>query len=200
MVDREVPIVRTISVPETTLSDGVVRLRAWREQDSDAVVAICSDPEIRRWTRVPDPFTVQAARDWIEGHPLKRAHGVAAPFAVDWLSSGELVGSVGLSNLDWGRSVGEVYYWVAPDYRRRHTATRAVRLLSDWALGSLGLRKLEILAHMTNGPSHGVALRSGYVSVGFARVEGPIKGELADLLRFTRCQAGAAGPDLGQDG
>ena len=40
-----------------TLTDGVVTLRPWRVEDVDAVVGICQDPEIVRFTRIPVPYT-----------------------------------------------------------------------------------------------------------------------------------------------
>jgi RimJ/RimL family protein N-acetyltransferase len=45
-----------IEFPVEGLSDGVVRLRLMAEADVGAIVAACQDPEIPRWTRVPEPY------------------------------------------------------------------------------------------------------------------------------------------------
>jgi hypothetical protein len=42
--------------PPTTLSDGVVTLRAWRADDADAVYSACQDEQIQRYTQVPVPY------------------------------------------------------------------------------------------------------------------------------------------------
>ena len=38
------------------LTDGTVTLRAHRRADVDAIVELCNDPEMLRWTTVPRPY------------------------------------------------------------------------------------------------------------------------------------------------
>ena len=42
-----------IPLPNPPLTDGEIRLRAWKARDAPAVTAACQDPEIPRWTVVP---------------------------------------------------------------------------------------------------------------------------------------------------
>jgi RimJ/RimL family protein N-acetyltransferase len=44
-----------------------------------------------------------------------------------------------------------------------------VRLLHDWAVQALGLRRIEILPHAANAPSRRVAEACGYVDTGELR-------------------------------
>ena len=53
---------RPIECPVEGLSDGGVRLRLIAEADLPVIVAACQDPEIPRWTRVPDPYGESEAR------------------------------------------------------------------------------------------------------------------------------------------
>ena len=66
-------------------------------------------------------------------------------------STGEVVASVAIQGIADDRA--EVGYWVAAPARGRGLAARAVRLVSPWALGELGLRQLEIIAHEDNAAS-----------------------------------------------
>jgi RimJ/RimL family protein N-acetyltransferase len=50
--------------------------------------------------------------------------------------------------------------------RGRGVATRAVRLLSDWAVRELGLTRVEILVHEDNAPSLRVAEKAGFRDTG----------------------------------
>ena len=50
-----------IEFPVDALSDGVVHLRLIAEADIPAIVDAVQDPEIPRWTRVPQPYTLSAA-------------------------------------------------------------------------------------------------------------------------------------------
>ena len=42
-----------------------MRLRLKRNDDVEAMVAACQDPEIPRFTRVPSPYTRADALEWI---------------------------------------------------------------------------------------------------------------------------------------
>jgi RimJ/RimL family protein N-acetyltransferase len=55
-----------------------------------------------------------------------------------------------------------VGYWVLPEHRGRGLTGRALRLLSEWALGAVGLMRLELLTNLDNIGSQQVALRCGY--------------------------------------
>ena len=155
--------------PDPPLSDGVITLRAKTRRDVDALVAICQDPSIPRWTRVPSPYTRADAEGWIAASELD----LAAGRAIDWLAvdeDGEVVASVAVQDIRSEAATGEIGYWVAPVARGRGIATRAVRLAAAWALGELGLRALEIMAHEDNGASQGVARSAGFVESGETHV------------------------------
>ena len=53
-----------IEFPVEGLEDGSVRLRLRSDADLPAIVAACQDPEIPRWTRVPESYGVPEAREW----------------------------------------------------------------------------------------------------------------------------------------
>ena len=61
--------------------------------------------------------------------------------------------------IDRERGTGEIGYWVAREARGRGVATRAVRLVRDWAASELGLTTLELVIHEDNAPSHAVRAR-----------------------------------------
>ena len=151
--------------PDPPLTDGVITLRAHGPEDVDALVAICQDPAIPRWTRVPQPYTRADAEGWIAGVELDVASGAA----MGWLAVDEhdqVLASVAVQDIRREQGIAEIGYWVAAHARGRGIATRAVRLATDWALGELGLEKLEIMTHEDNTASQGVARAAGYVETG----------------------------------
>ena len=54
-----------------------VGLRAWRDDDVPAIVAMARDPDIIRFTSVPDPYTNDAARVWLALQPARQRAGHA---------------------------------------------------------------------------------------------------------------------------
>jgi RimJ/RimL family protein N-acetyltransferase len=174
-----------IEFPVEGLGDGSIRLRLIVEADLPAIVAACQDPEIPRWTRVPDSYGNSDARQWLAAQQQGRDAGSELHLVVVDARTDELIGSVGLVDIDWKDRRGSIGYWVAPEARRRGVATRSVRLLAAWALGDLGLGRVEIKSHPDNVASHRVAERAGFTREGVLRSHALIKGRRRDMIVFS---------------
>jgi RimJ/RimL family protein N-acetyltransferase len=167
--------------PSSPLSDGAITLRAWRETDVPAIVAICADPDVARFTRVPSPYTEQDAREFLAGTVLEEL-GFAIVAAAD---EDDVLGSIGLR--DGGEDRAEVGYLVGAHARRRGVASRALRLLSDWALGEEGgMARVQLVTRPENVASQRTAERAGFRREGILRSYMLIKGERHDAIMFAR--------------
>ena len=83
--------------------------------------------------------------------------------------------------IDREHGSAEIGYWVARAARGRGVATRAVRLVRDWAASELGLTTLELVIHEDNAPSHAVARAAGFTphrGAPQAAARGPAPGPL----------------------
>ena len=118
-----------------SLRDDLIVLRRFTEADIPVLVEELQDPDIPRFTRVPSPYSEADARAFLAGD-------VDTTFAIT--ENDRVVGGVGLLRPDDGRI--EVGYWVARSARGRGIATHAVRLVSRWALESLGYARVELHA------------------------------------------------------
>jgi RimJ/RimL family protein N-acetyltransferase len=151
-----------------TLTDGGVVVRALEDGDVEAIVRACRDSEISRWTRVPQPYTREDARQFLAVAAAEAAAGAGVALAVADAEN-RLIGTVGLMEVDRNKGCAEIGYWLAREARGGGVATRAVRLVCDWAVRDLGLRRLEILAQPANAPSTHVAKRAGFTRTGEVR-------------------------------
>jgi RimJ/RimL family protein N-acetyltransferase len=149
-----------------TLRDGDLVLRPKVPADADAITAAVQDPEIPRRTLVPSPYTRADAEQHIADSAQKAAEGSAVGLLAVDANDGRLLGSFSLMGLDQEPGYGEIGYWVAAEARGRGVATRALRLLSDWAWTELGLTRLEVLPHRDNAASRRVAEKAGYRDTG----------------------------------
>ena len=78
-------------------SDGVVTLRLWSLDDLDQVVAACQDPEVPRWTLMPDPYTRPHGRQFLREAPDQWRLGAGAPFCICRADDpGTVLGAIGL--------------------------------------------------------------------------------------------------------
>jgi RimJ/RimL family protein N-acetyltransferase len=152
------------------LTDGTVRLRPWRLDDVARVTEACRDPEIPRWTAViPDPYTEDDARTWIEQTIRDWDQHREAAFAVTDAETDEVMGAIGLSlqqHLGLQASIG---YWVAKEARGRGIATAALRLVARWGLNDLRLPRVQLLTDPENVPSQRVAEKAGFQREGLLR-------------------------------
>jgi RimJ/RimL family protein N-acetyltransferase len=179
--------------PAAPLSDGVVALRLWQTDDADELVAaLDGDEEIARWLdSIPQPYTPADARAWLSQTGQSWSDGAGAPFAVVEGPSGRLLGGIGIRWTDRINRIGEVGYWVREDARGRGVTTRALRLLTDWALEAAGCERLVLRADTKNVPSLRVAERAGFVREGVERAArfSARQGHRVDFAVYSRLPA-----------
>ena len=173
-----------IVLPGQPLVDGVTALRPWRDSDLPALVEACRDPDIARWTRVPDNYGETDARAYLLARYDAVLAGSTAPFAVVHAAEHTLAGSIALMRLDWDHRRGEVGYWLAGWARGEGHATRAVVLICAWGFSALGLERIDLLAATGNVASQRVAERSGFTREAILRSHMRGKDEHLDMVAF----------------
>src|SRR5262249_51762674 len=83
--------------------------------------------------------------------------------------SGTFLGVAVAPRIDLPARTAELGYMIAPAARGRGAATAALRLLTEWAFGELGILRAELLISVENEASKRVAERCGYVREGVLR-------------------------------
>jgi RimJ/RimL family protein N-acetyltransferase/ADP-ribose pyrophosphatase YjhB (NUDIX family) len=167
------------------LTDGVVTLRPFRDDDVEEAVA-GHDEVIAHWFGWPAGAVTagrmrQAIADWRASYAADRAH---VAFAVE--AEGVVVGSVDVRRRDPG--VGELSWALYRGHRGRGLATRAVRILIDYALsepgqGGLGYSRVEAKVEPDNTTSLRVATRAGLRREGVRRIE-PGTGDRSETTEY----------------
>jgi RimJ/RimL family protein N-acetyltransferase len=159
-----------VRVLEAPLTNGVVTLRPWTESDAAAIVAACDrDPEITHWMhQIPQPYTEADARGYISASRAAWRAGTGATFAL-LDETGAISGSLGMRVIDRDNEVVEVGYWTAAGARGRGLTTRALRLISRWALDVVGAQRVQLRADVANVASQRVAERAGFRREGVLR-------------------------------
>ena len=152
--------------PDWPISDGVVQLRRFTLHDVSGVTRACQDTEIPRWTvSIPVPYEERHAREWISRHDAWWTSGERAPFAFCSAATEDLLGSMGLTGINWDHRVGAAGYWAAP-WARNKRATRALNLLCRWAFDTVNLDVIELLTVVGNVASERVAEKAGFKMTG----------------------------------
>jgi RimJ/RimL family protein N-acetyltransferase len=162
-----------------------VRLEPLGGQHAAGVDALVSDPEVMRFTRVPDPAPSDFARSWIERYEEGRREGRREAFAVH-THGGEFVG-LGLAP-EINRDAGEVElgYIVSPAARGRGLAREILMLLTDWAFDKIEAQRVYLIINVENVASARVAERCGYTLEGVMRSWHVKQGLRADAGLWSR--------------
>jgi ribosomal-protein-alanine N-acetyltransferase len=180
---------QTIEVPVEGISDGSIRLRLRTDTDNPAIVAACRDPEIARFTRVPDSYDESTAAEWATESQRQREAGEGMHLVIADVEGDELLGSIGLRIGPPGEGRCDLGYWLAPQGRGRGVMTRAVLLLSKWAFENLPVERIEITIEPENSASLAVAERAGYTFEGVLRSHTEIKGRRRDMAMYSLLRA-----------
>ena len=151
------------------LRDGDLVLRPWMEGDIPALVAACNDAEIARWIPViPSPYTEEDARAFIGGTSRAVPEYTVPEHSFAVICEDVLAGAIGMS-VNSMNYRGRIGYWVAANVRGRGVCTRALRLLSRWALDELELQRLDLITDPDNLASQRVAEKVGFRREGVLR-------------------------------
>ena len=169
------PSLVTPALPPGTLAAQVqpeihaegLTLRPWQPEDHSVVFAAYADPAIQRWHA--RTMTEEEAREYVGKWGPRWLAETGAGWAV--VDGDKIAGQISFFALDLKEGRAEVSYWVLPAARGRKTAVRALRALTEWAFGELGLHRIEVMHSTANEPSCRVATAAGYPLEGTKRSE-----------------------------
>jgi RimJ/RimL family protein N-acetyltransferase len=144
-----------------------------------AVADLVSDPEVLRFTRVPDHPDADFPQRWIARYEEGRREGTREGFAaVDPL--GAFLGLALAPHLDREGREAELGYIVVTAARGRGVATSMLAQLTEWAFGPARMLRAYLMIDVANTASERVAERCGYLREGVLRsvhVKGGIRAD-----------------------
>lgn len=147
----------------TTITTGRLLLRPFEEADARRVAYLAGDYDVAKMCgRVPHPYTMASAYDFIDIMHRARASGAEHAFAVTAPVDG-LVGSCGVMRVGPEGDTFEIGYWFGTPYWGLGYASETARALMDWAREKLGA-KVFAAGHFLDNPASGNVLRK----LGFA--------------------------------
>lgn len=144
------------------LAAGAVTLRALRADDAQSLFELLTTEEVARFVS-PPPSTVEGFRRFIEWATHEQAAGRYACFAVVPAGTDTAVGIFQVRQLDaafdsaeWGFVMGSAWWGTG-------IFTAAARLVIDFAVDTIGVRRLEARAAVLNGRGNGALAKIGAV-------------------------------------
>jgi RimJ/RimL family protein N-acetyltransferase len=144
-----------------------MRLELLDERHLGAVAALLDDPDVLRFTRVPEPAPPGFERQWLARYQAAREDGSAEAFAaID--DDGTFLGLALAPEIDREGAEMELGYITAPAARGRGVASEMLRALTAWAFEQ-GAQRIYLIINVDNAASERVAARCGYTREGVMR-------------------------------
>ncbi len=145
-------------------------LRPLRPEDAATIHRLAGRREIADTTiSIPHPYSEGQAREWIAKTTQAFAKGTEAAFGVQLQSTGELVGGVGLRDIDTVHSCAEMGCWIAVEWWGKGYATEASRAILRFGFEQLGLNRIYAHHMVRNPPSGRVLTKIGMEREGLLR-------------------------------
>jgi len=164
-------------------------LRAPEARDATTVAAGMADPAMAaHWLRVPQPYTLADAEEFVAGAGGDADRGTGMTLAVVPDGAEQIVGAANLRLPDRNNVRAEIGYSVYPFGQGHGYAAAASRLLAEWSFDH-GVASVLICCSVLNLASAKTALNAGFHYEGTARDALPLPHPMSDHAMFGRTRS-----------
>lgn len=134
------------------------------------------------YSTIPD--SIEMEREWIKKRKYKRKNKLEYNYAI--ILKNNIVGGCGLTIYQEYDHIGEIGYFIDPNYSGQGIATKAVKELENIAFNELNLVRLEIRMDPRNKASEQVAIKNNYKKEGLLNKVVEFEGEYYDYLLYAK--------------
>ena len=133
-------------------------------------------------------YSLADAVEWVRVTKEGRSHNSMYEFLIE--ADGRFAGSCGINHINLVDGVANIGYWVAEPFWGRGIATAAVEFISEYALRTFPLDRLQASVFDWNPASARVLEKAGFTLEGRQRRTVVKDGRVGDLLLYARLAAG----------
>ncbi|MGA2866497.1 MAG: GNAT family N-acetyltransferase [Verrucomicrobiota bacterium] len=145
-------------IQQPTLETERLLLRPLTTDDAATVARLAGSREIAHTTiSIPHPYSEDQAREWIAARTGQSATDKELVFGVVTREDAQLVGAVGLREIDTEHSQAETGFWIGVPSWGKGYVTEAARRVIRYAFEELKLNRIYA-HHMVRNPASGRVL------------------------------------------
>lgn len=147
-------------------------LREFKIKDSKELAKSLNNLNVTRWLLTYSyPYRFKNAKEWIY-KTLKKAKKKPREdydLAIILKDKGELVGNIGLMEINRKQKRAEVGFWVGEEYWGKHYASEALKAILEFGFKRLKLKKIKAQVYVGNKSSERVLTKYGFKKEGKVR-------------------------------
>jgi len=178
----------TLVTPDIELVGAGVLLRPLTPADAELLYQAARESiaEMSHWLPwCHQDYSFDDACSFLSSRAQAWADNIEYVFGVFERSSGRFVGGAGVNFIDWTQKRANLGYWTRSTAVHHGYASQAARLLARWALTTLHLHRIEIVAAVGNIPSQATAARAGASREGVLRNRYLVRQIAYDAVMFS---------------
>ncbi len=143
---------------DVTLETARLALRPLKPDDAPTIARLAGQREIADTTlSIPHPYSVEQAQEWIATHGGPQNPTKQMGFGITTRADGQLIGAVGLREIDAQHCHAEMGFWIGVDWWGDGYATEAAKAVVRYGFAELRLNRIYS-HHMVRNPASGRVL------------------------------------------
>ncbi|MEO0083917.1 MAG: GNAT family protein [candidate division WOR-3 bacterium] len=143
-----------ITYSQIKSSKVAIELRPLKISDAATIAKYLNDRSVTKWTiNIPYPYRRQDAINFIKKSLTLRKNKLQYDFAIIDKQTNQLIGGIGLANVDLKHKHCNLGYWLAKPYWQKGIMTTAVNLALDYAFNRLKLHRVFAMVLADNTAS-----------------------------------------------
>ena len=140
-----------------------LRARRFESEDAERVYAYHLDAEVKKWIPNESYRDPKEAREAVEFFAdCENARKLPYVLAVELKETGELIGDVGINEVEGKPGEVEVGFVICPEHRNKGYVTEALKAMTEFAVSSFRTRALYGRVMKGNAASARVLEKNGY--------------------------------------
>jgi [ribosomal protein S5]-alanine N-acetyltransferase len=160
-------------------------LRSLRLEDAEAMFRYASDPEATRYVLFHTHESVQDSADFIHVAITQAGTGFGLVWAIEMRESGEMIGTIGIHNIELDVGSVETGYIIHPDHWGKNYTTEALRALIVQVFERSDINRIAAMHVAEHSPSGRVMQKAGMQYEGTLRAFKYLKGAPRDMCIYS---------------
>ena len=162
-----------------------INLRKLRKADASSFSLNAKDKEISLFTKVPHPYLLQNALDFIKLTHQEMRKKTAIKLGIEHKGSKTIVGVISLTDLDYSNKKAELSYWLGKRYWGKKIMKEAIVLILNFVFNQLNFNKVYATVMHPNTKSARLLEACGFQYEGTMRQNVFKNGEWLDQFLYS---------------
>ena len=167
------------------IEGNTIIIRKLKRSDAQSIFQHAKHSDIARYTMVPHPYKLKDAEDFIKITHRKICKKESCELGIELKEIGQIIGMVGLMNIDYKNKNAEIGYWLGKEYWGKKIMKEAIFLILGFGFKQLKLVRIYARVMHPNIASAGLLEKQGFKYEGRLRKATLREDKWMDELRYS---------------